>query len=833
MGQTTLGESKGYRKEDEVDDFRKKYRGKQDNLDEVRHIEGAPTGEYEDIHRISNPPYYTAYPNPHIKEFIEKFGKPYDEKNDTYHRAPFVGDVREGKNNPIYNAYSYHTKVPHKAIMGFISHYTNPGDLVFDGFCGTGMVGVAAQLLGRRVVLIDICPIATFIAYNFNVSINLNKFVHEAMRILAEVEEECGWLYCTCHSDGTVGKIDFTVYSDVFKCPYCRKEFVYWDLAVDEKSGKVKTKFNCSECDAKIERRGLKKALDDKDNPKQALTLIRYRVGQQRFEKKPDNRDINLIKKIEKSEIPYWCPTYPMMFIGKKWGDTWRAGCHQGIRNVNDFYTKRNIWVLSSIYDKIMKVRDLSIRDHLLFLFTSQLVNISKLNRFRRVSFPYNPLSGTLYVGSTLSEANVITAYRNKIKRLTIAKKGENPSQRGWLVSTQSATDLSNMQSSSVDYIFTDPPFGDNLMYSELNFLYEAWLKVFTNIKHEAIINNSQGKQLPEYRKLMLESFKEMYRVLKPNRWITVEFHNSKASVWNAIQESLAKAGFVIAQVATLDKKQGSFKQVTATGAVKNDLIINAYKPKESFTKAFSGKSGYGLEREFIEQHLERLPIDQNIERTGQMLYSKMLAYYIQHGYEINMDAKRFYSMLREHFEERDGYWFFDSQVDVYEKRKKKATLTSAQTALFVSDERSAIQWLSWFLSKPKGYDEIYPEFVKALTTTPDKIPELKELLEENFVSVDGKYRRPRIMEKDEIEEQRNKRLQREFEGYLEKAQSGRELSDIRKEAVLAGFTLCYQEKRFKDILTVAERLPRQIIESSTEVYDIIDVAKTKVRERR
>ena len=143
-----------------------------------------------------------------------------------------------------------------------------------------------------------------------------------------------------------------------------------------------------------------------------------------------------------------------------------------------------------------------------------------------------------------------------------------------------------------MDYIFTDPPFGGNLMYSELNFLWEAWLKVFTNNKSEAIINKNQSKDLPDYKELMTLCFKEMYRILKPNRWITVEFHNSKASVWNAIQDSLSKSGFIIAQVTILDKKHGSFKQVTTTGAVKNDLIINAYKPRQSFEERSSSEQG-------------------------------------------------------------------------------------------------------------------------------------------------------------------------------------------------------------------------------------------------
>ena len=117
-----------------------------EDIDKVRG--GFPIGTDEDIIALSDAPYYTACPNPFIEEFIRENGTPYDEATDDYHREPFAADVSEGKADPIYMAHAYHTKVPHKAIMRYILHYTNPGDIVFDGFCGTGMTGVAAQMCG-------------------------------------------------------------------------------------------------------------------------------------------------------------------------------------------------------------------------------------------------------------------------------------------------------------------------------------------------------------------------------------------------------------------------------------------------------------------------------------------------------------------------------------------------------------------------------------------------------------------------------------------------------------------------------------------------------------
>jgi len=161
---------------------------------------GFPHGEIEEILRLSDPPYYTPCPNPFIGRFVATYGTPYDPNSVEYRREPFATDVSEGKSDPIYNAHGYHTKVPHKAIMRYILHYTNPGDVVLDGFSGTGMTGVAALLCGskdavedlgyrvlvnkdivdlasqkvisklgvRQAILTDISTAATFISYNYS-----------------------------------------------------------------------------------------------------------------------------------------------------------------------------------------------------------------------------------------------------------------------------------------------------------------------------------------------------------------------------------------------------------------------------------------------------------------------------------------------------------------------------------------------------------------------------------------------------------------------------------------------------------------------------------------
>jgi DNA modification methylase len=834
---------------------KKSVRPLEELLDSVRDIDGFPIGKDEDILALSDPPFYTACPNPYIKQFIEEYGKPYDPDNDEYERTPFVGDVSEGKNDPIYKAHSYHTKVPHKAIMKYIEHYTEEGDIVFDGFCGTGMTGVAAQLLNRKAILSELSPAATFIAYNYNTPVDAEEFEREANRILEEVEQECGWMYETSHVDDTEtgqkilsesvekkGKINYTVWSDVFICPYCQNEYVFWSVAVDKENGKVKKSYSCPSCAAILTKNECERVAitffdsgiaQEVTQAKEVPVLINYSIGRDVFEKRPDSDDLTLIEKIKPIEIPYWFPTTKLL-EGDKTAEPYRVG----ITHLHHFYTKRALYTLSKIFDLLFN-SNIKTKKYLVYTFEQVVLGMAKISRYAPTHYSQvnQYLSGTLYIGSQRVDVAPRYILGNKIKRLKKVLKMLNSfKSQSVLVSNQSMTNFRQINKNRVDYIFTDPPFGGNLMYSELNFLWEAWLKVFTNNTSEAIMNNTQQKGLDEYRELMTACFKEYYRLLKPNRWITVEFHNSQASVWNAIQEAMAKSGFIIAQVAVLDKQHGTFNQVSTSGAVKNDLIINAYKPKTEFSERFLKNAGEGMEVDFVSQQLEHLPIRPNIERNEKMLYSKMLAHYVENGFKIQYDSTNFYKLLLENFTELDGYWFLDRKVKEYNEWKSGLSLDqmkkllSGQQVLFVTDEKSALTWMYHFLNQPRSYSEIYTAYQQVATITDDAVPEPKELLDNNFILEDGKYRRPISQEeKESTNKNRDRELDHAFNKLLRQAKEQKgKIQNVRREALVHGFTKCYQEGRYQDILTIANKLLAKTLEASGDIMDFVDIARIK-----
>lgn len=896
---------------------------------EFRKIEGFPIGEDEDILALSDPPYYTACPNPWTGEFIVEWGeqKPVKEEGDGYHREPFAADVSEGKNDPIYNAHSYHTKVPHKAIMRYLLHYTEPGDIVSDGFCGTGMTGVAAQMCGdkdaieslgvtkkspeqkykvetdgsvserlinsegeyewvkfskigaRKAVLNDLSPAATFLAYNYNQPVNIEAFEEKARHIITEIESEYGWMYETWHNEkeGIKGRINYTIWSDVFICPDCASEVVYWEHSLNNVEGKVLKSFPCPSCKALLNKKKLERAWVTKfdvllkktiQQAKQIPVMIMYTAGGKKYKKEPDSYDLDLIEKIESEELPYWIPLFEL----PNGFNTRQPKMSHGFTHAHHFYTKRNLWILSACWNQLIQSGG-----RFPFLFTASQRALSKM---ASIAFSYYfhggggfinaGTKGTLYVSSTNPEVSVFHSLRSRLRSLKFDYKSH---LSNFIIETKSTTTKSSINDDSIDYLFIDPPFGSNINYSELNTLWEPWLGVTTNNLTEAIENSVQKKGINEYRELMTLAFKEAYRILKPGHWMTVEFSNTKASVWNNIQTALSEAGFVVANVSALDKKQGSFKAYTTPTAVKQDLVISAYKPNGGFEERFKNEvqSEEGV-WDFIRTHLKYIPLTKQQgldfmlipERDPRILYDQVIAYYVRKGYQVPIDSQEFQIGLSQRFSERDGMYFLAEQVAEYDRKKMLGGGEPLQQSLFVSDEASAIDWLRNILKdKPQSFQDINPQFMKEIGgwSKNELALELSTLLEQNFLCYNGDGQVPeqihaylssnwkdmRNLEKDDpvlkakskdrwyvpdpnkagdLEKLREKALLKEFEEYK---QTRKKLKIFRLEAVRAGFKKAWQEKDYAVIVAVAEKIPNKILEEDPKLLMWYDQSVTRI----
>jgi len=877
-----------------------------------RNQEGFPQGSDEAILAMSDPPYYTACPNPFLEDFVHHYGKPYD-PSVKYSREPQTVDVTVGKTDALYKAHSYHTKVPHLAIVPSILHYTEPGDIVLDAFGGSGMTGVAAQWCGlapatyrhglelewkkqgkpapkwgaRRAVLNDLSPAATFIGANYNIPFDVEAFAKAGKQLLKELEQDIGWMYETTHTDGkTKGRIEYTVWSEVFTCPHCAGEVNYLDEALNEDTKRVQDDFPCPHCGAELTKKKLEKLFETTIDPisgnalktaKRVPSRISYVTGGGKYEKKPDAFDRGVLGKIAALPFPAALPADRMMHAPEeqlKWGDKWRAGS-ASFSHVHQLFLPRAAQAIGKLWEKANANPDLRIRAFLLYMVEQSIPGLSVLNRYRPTGFSQTSqyMTGVYYVASQHSECSPWYNLGGKLDRLIKAFHDYKVGAGNTTITTGTAAQL-GLPDSSIDYIFTDPPFGDNLAYSELNFVVEAFHRVFTHQGPEAVISDSQKKGLHEYYRLMKSCFSEYYRVLKPGRWMTVVFSNTQAAVWNGIRTALQEAGFVIANVSALNKVQGSFNAVSNATSVKQDLVITAYKPNGGLEARFLKSGGKGDSVwDFVQTHLGYLPsvkmkggeLEFIQERDPRIIFDRMVAWFVKHGFPVPLSSQEFQAGLSQRFEPRDGMIFLPDQAAEYDKKRMQVAV-APQMEMFVSDERSAIDWLSDFLKKrPSTYSEITPEYMPMVGAAKKKgeiIPELISLLDENFIQFDGKGEVPsqihsylstnhkdlRGLEKNnpalvakakdrwyvpdpskaqDLEMRREKALLKEFEGY--QAATGRKLKEFRLEVLRTGFKTAWASKDYKTIIGIAQKIPEEALQEDEKLLLWYDQALTRM----
>lgn len=681
----------------------------------------------------------------------------------------------------------------------------------------------------------DLSPIASLIAATYNLKFDPKTFERKALRILEQVEKELGWMYET-EVDGKKAKINYTIWSDVFVCPSCGNEIVLWDEAVDLDKEIMKDSFPCPHCGNTCSKKNMEKAWETSFDSllnktvtlnKKVPVRVNYTLSGKRGEKDVDSYDIDLIRKIGNinlSEIS----TYKL----QEGYNTAQPIRSNGITHTHQFYTKRNFIYLNRIYE--LCKGDIFLQNWV----TSTLQRTTKCYKFT-LDRKFGILTGTLYIPSLNVELNPINIFNRKIKDF----KSTSYLERGnSLISVNSATFIPDLKSSSIDYIFTDPPFGGNIMYSELSLIWESKIKVITNNREEAIINNVQHKTLFEYQTLMNQSFKEYYRVLKPGKWLTIEFSNTSAAVWNSIQNALQGVGFVVVNVAALDKKQGSFKAVTTTTAVKQDLVITCYKPSDSIIEKFDKSEDKAkTAMDFIEELLVHLPVHLSkgesttavIERSPKILFDRLISYYVQKGYAIPMDAQEFQKQLRERFIERDGMFFTASQAIEYERKKEKCS-GFVPMALFISSEAEGIEWLKRELQNPQTYSDLQPEWMKNMLPPKkgDVLPELMSILEENFIKdEEGNWRNPDPEKAADLEIIRNRRMMKEFNMYLEQAQKpkAKRMKDTRLEVLRYGFKECYKQKNYQAIVTVGDHILESLLQEDEVLLQYYDIASSRV----
>lgn len=433
------------------------------------------------------------------------------------------------KSGPIFNAHSYWTKQPIDTINYFINKYSKENDVVLDPFCGSGMTGVSAIKSKRKFILSDISPICLHISKGYTTKFNIDNIDAKVDELLIGLNNYYKTTCLNCNKETT---IKFTILKDTLE----EKKFPEID----------KICYTCS-------------------------------CSKNKIFKNANEQDI---KKLETQD--YLNFFYPQDDF---FGQEPKRNYKKGIYKVFQLYSKRNITVLSILWNRINKLKDENFQTLCKFAFTSILYNCSLLSKYNPKYENTQIRMGTYYIPPHIKDNNVVDSFRRKIKSIINSNKAifnkidDVPEGK---IFFQDATKLEKLKNNSIDYIYTDPPYSDVLNYAELNIVYESWLKEKTNNSLEMIVSKAENKSINDYGQMFSEFMKNSYRVLKDNSYITIIFHNANLNHWKIFQSVLNSSSFEPIINSTPDRLISSSKTSSQQNTTKKSQCFLAFTMKKN-----------------------------------------------------------------------------------------------------------------------------------------------------------------------------------------------------------------------------------------------------------
>ena len=544
-------------------------------------------------------------------------------------RKPFAEGVSAGKNTYTYDAHTYHTKVPPQGIAEIIKRYLPEGGVILDPFAGSGMTGVAARTLGADVILNELSPAATFIADRFTRRCDPNTLAAAVQIICDALSDLRRELYTTrCRECGKNTEILFTVWSYRVRCSTCDHDFLLWDhcrrYGKTVREHKILRQFPCPSCGTILKKSRLQRTVAEP-------VLLGYKCCSRRQVEHPlAHEDRAQIRRIENTP-PLAADFMPTTKLPD--GVNLSQPKRHGLMSIDRFYTPRNLSAMSHLWCQIHHVKDDEIAGFLAFVFTSLYQRVTKLSEFRFWGGSGN--TANFNVPYIFNEANVFVTFERKSRTIQdhLGTTAQHYSGR-CVVHTGSATDLSFLPDNSVDLVVTDPPFGANINYSEMNILWESWLDAFTNTRDEAIVNRFQNKNVERYGQLMAASLRECHRVLRPGHWMVLLFMNSSQKVWQSIHQAVIDSGFSIEWIEVFDKQHGTFKQFVSDNTAGCDLMLHCLRTEmpQPFVPTSTISPTEPVVKSFLDARTAGVPtisylhVQRDEEIDYRMLYSEFLA---------------------------------------------------------------------------------------------------------------------------------------------------------------------------------------------------------------
>ncbi|NJN78770.1 MAG: hypothetical protein HC803_10995 [Saprospiraceae bacterium] len=402
-----------------------------------------------------------------------------------------------------YEMHKYWGKKPSINLKCLIEKYSKEGDTVFDPFSGYGVFCCEAFILNRNVISNDLNPIANFLNYQLlEKKINITLLEQQWKKIKSEFEGFNNTWFEWKVEGNSVQLIS---------------------ILRDKKGIPIK---------AKYKNKGDRKAKEidlSTDEVKQYLD----------FE--------------NKFEITDWFPDDELI-------QNSRISAKKGM-TIADLFTKRTLACHARLLTLIHKYSKGKEKELLKVAFTANLANCSKLVppiKSRGAMAPGAWMTG-FYIGETYLENNVLRYFENRLSKVIKGKKDYlnqfgnngafnfNPThyQNNFKILQDDAKSLS-IKSETIDYIFTDPPYGDAVPYFEQSITWNSWLKLHPKYNDEIVISDSKERQKnhSNFERDINSAFSEIRRVLKPNKHFSLTYHSLSGLEWKAVTNACIRNGF-------------------------------------------------------------------------------------------------------------------------------------------------------------------------------------------------------------------------------------------------------------------------------------------------
>lgn len=579
--------------------------------------------------------------------------------------------LKSSRSGALFMAFSYPTKISPETIAVYILLHTKPGETILDVFGGSGTTGIATLLCDkpndkvrelvkeldvdvefgpRKAVVSELSTIGAFVSSVMTSKISSKDFEYEAKGLLDRSEKRIQDLYEAEDNDGEMGIIRHIVYTEFIQCKNCKNEDSYGNACVSFNPVKINADWTCNQCGLTQQVKKSTRVVEEKyDEFLSKNILIRKRrpfiiygkTKGKNWRRRATKSDIEIDYIANSKTVKDSVPQTEM-----DWGDLHRTGYHNGISHIHHFYTPRNLAVLSIFWDELKNAKSEFVNSLKLWILS---YNTSHSTMMTRVVLKKNQNDfvltgaqpGVLYISSLPVEKNIIFGLERKIKTFTKAFQTVENSQSEVQTINGSSTVLP-LNDKSIDYVFTDPPFGDYIPYSEINFINEAWLGNITKKENEAIISGSQNKSVHSYELLISQVFCEIQRVLKDNAESSIVFHSASKKVWDALQNSLKKAHLEVFQSSVLDKDQASFKQTNSNISVKGDPVLLLRKATNRNIPSMIDSTSIIKE---LYNSAYASEIDSEI--TRERLYSRYLGYCMSNEIGVELGAKEFYDEIK------------------------------------------------------------------------------------------------------------------------------------------------------------------------------------------